>query len=63
MLRFDPQQRLTIDAALAHPFLSAVRNLAREIETPPAAPLSAELETLGEEPEYLHANVRGYLYT
>jgi serine/threonine protein kinase len=55
MLKFDPTQRITVDAALAHPYLASVRNLAKEQAA--ARPMSAEIETIGEDPEHIHANV------
>ena len=35
MLAFDPRQRITVDAALAHPFLSSVRSRDAEHGAPP----------------------------
>ena len=55
MLRFDPAQRLTVDAALSHPYLSAVRNESKE--TVAAAPMSDTIESVGEDQDHLHANV------
>ena len=55
MLRFDPTQRLTVDAALSHPYLSAVRNESKE--TVAAAPMSDTIESVGEDQDHLHANV------
>jgi serine/threonine protein kinase len=58
MLKFDPAQRITVDAALAHPYLASVRNLAKEQAA--ARPMSAEIETIGEDPEHIHANVSAH---
>lgn len=55
MLRFDPSQRLTIDAALAHPYLASVRNESKELKA--SAPMSDAIESLGEDQDHLHANV------
>jgi hypothetical protein len=55
MLKFDPSQRITIEEALAHPYLTSVRNLAKEQTA--ACPMSADIETIGEDQEHIHANV------
>ena len=55
MLRFDPSQRLTIDAALAHPYLASVRNESKELKA--SAPMSDAIESIGEDQDHLHANV------
>ena len=55
MLRFDPSQRLNVDAALAHPYLASVRNESKELEA--SAPMSDAIESIGEDQDHLHANV------
>ena len=55
MLRFDPSRRLTIDAALSHPYLSAVRNESKEVVA--TAPMSDSIESVGEDQDHLHSNV------
>jgi serine/threonine protein kinase len=56
MLRFDPSRRLTVDAALSHPYLSAVRNESKEVVA--TAPMSDSIESVGEDQDHLHSNVR-----
>lgn len=55
MLRFDPSRRLTVDAALSHPYLSAVRNESKEVVA--TAPMSDSIESVGEDQDHLHSNV------
>lgn len=56
MLRFDPRHRVSVDAALGHPYLAAVRNISKESVA--AAPMSDRIESIGEDQDHLHANVR-----
>lgn len=56
MLAFDPSHRLSVNDALAHPYLCSVRNEVKE--TVATAPMSDETESKGEDPEHLHGNVR-----
>ena len=55
MLRFDPAERLTVEEALAHPYLASVRSEAKEVCT--AVPMSVQDEVLGEDLDHLYANV------
>ena len=56
MLRFDPRHRVSVDAALGHPYLAAVRNISKETVAP--VPMSDRIESIGEDQDHLHANVR-----
>lgn len=55
MLRFDPRHRVSVDAALSHPYLAAVRNVSKE--TVASVPMSDRIESIGEDQDHLHANV------
>ena len=55
MLQFDPSKRITVDEALAHPFLAPVRARASEVSAP--SPMSAAIESIGESREHLYENV------
>ena len=55
MLRFDPAERLTVEEALAHPYLASVRSEAKEVCA--AVPMSVQEEVLGEDLDHLYANV------
>ena len=55
MLRFDPSERLTVEEALAHPYLASVRSQAKEVCA--AVPMSVQDEVQGEDLDHLYANV------
>ena len=55
LLKFDPAQRISIDAALTHPYLASVRAESRELEA--TSPMRDDLETVGEDQDHLHANI------
>jgi len=55
MLSFDPAKRITVDEALAHPFLASVR--APQSELSAVAPMSAAIEAIGESREHLYESV------
>ena len=55
MLRFDPSERLTVEEALAHPYLASVRSEAKEMCS--AVPMSVQEEVIGEDLDHLYANV------
>ena len=55
LLKFDPSQRLTIDAALTHPYLASVRAEARELSA--TSPMHDDIEAVGEDQDHLHANI------
>ena len=55
LLKFDPSQRISIDAALSHPYLSSVRAEARELEA--MSPMCDDIEAVGEDQDHLHANI------
>jgi mitogen-activated protein kinase 1/3 len=55
MLNFFPGDRISVDEALEHPYLSAVRNVA--VETVSAHPMHSDIETEGEKGKNLLPNV------
>lgn len=56
MLYFNPNNRITVDEALCHPFLASKRQPAREINA--ASPMSAAIELIGESTSHLYENVK-----
>eukprot|EP00596_Hydrurales_sp_CCMP1899_P000447 CAMPEP_0119040786 /NCGR_PEP_ID=MMETSP1177-20130426/10814_1 /TAXON_ID=2985 /ORGANISM="Ochromonas sp, Strain CCMP1899" /LENGTH=557 /DNA_ID=CAMNT_0007006171 /DNA_START=93 /DNA_END=1763 /DNA_ORIENTATION=+ len=55
MLSFDPKSRISVDRALAHPYLAGGRNIGKEIQA--HTPMSDEIESIGEDANHLHANI------
>jgi len=61
MLQFTCSRRITIDAALAHPFFESIRK--PEIEVEAADPLSDDIENIDEDDAHLYDSVIGdFLY-
>lgn len=55
MLHFNPNKRITVEEALAHPFLAEKRDFSREVSAP--SPMSAAIESVGESTGHLYENV------
>ena len=55
MLHFNPNKRITVEEALAHPFLADRRDPSKEYVA--RTPMSAALESVGESTEHLYENV------
>jgi serine/threonine protein kinase len=57
MLLFDPSKRITVDEALAHPFLAPFNaDLSNQLSSQ-VQPLSVEIESVCEDPEHLFDSV------
>lgn len=57
MLKFDPANRISVDAALRHPFLAPFHSEEKFRNAQCQSPMSIDIESVGEDPDHLFDSV------